>query len=237
MFLATAYTETPTAQSRRRNFCEHVRDGRLRPRKGKAARRSPFARLLQHGLAVSFRIASPSSSADGAARRRRCSRASWKGAIRPNSRSREKANFIAQGVHVGKNLRAGEARATFRSGKSFPATSRKPEVKARSRTKIEGVDEPERRTFLMANWSASSSRFASSKNSSATEQRECHRSHPGAERHGADSRRARALHLRISQPGAVAPLAARDLPAIDRDAFRRSCRIENAPGLPTRSKT
>ncbi len=49
-----------------------------------------------------------------------------------------------------------------------------------------------------------------------TDERKPHRSHSSAERHGADSGSACALHLRISQRGALAEMVARNVPSFSR---------------------
>ena len=95
----------------------------------------------------------------------RCFRASWKGAIRRNLRSREKATFVAQGVMSGKIFELAKP-ANVSLWKELSGYFARPEVKAKLAQEIGRRDASRNGAhFSWPIWSANSSRFGFSKNS------------------------------------------------------------------------
>ncbi len=212
-FLATAFTETPKANSPA-EFLEHLRRGNCAA-KGKGG--TPLA--LSHGFYNTLycfiqdrfeeRLGAAAPLVETMFAR------FMEGRDPTEFTLGEKVNFVAQGVRSGKIFELAK-RGNVSVWKDLSGYFAQPEVKARLAEEIEAVDEPERRTFLMANLVCERLAFRFfEKFVIATDKRKYHRSDPGAQRNGADPRRARALHLRISQSGAVAQMAARNLRAID----------------------
>src|SRR5437667_12446103 len=77
---------------------------------------------------------------------------------------REKMEFIVQGVVSGKIFEFVKP-ANVSLWKELSGYFARPEVKAKLAAQLDGVSEPERRTFLMANMVPSNSRFDFSRNS------------------------------------------------------------------------
>lgn len=147
-FLATAFTETPAARSPE-TFLRHVRDGSCTAR-GEAG--TPLA--LSHGFynTVSCYIQDRYKSQLGpAAPLLETMFARFMEGRDPTEFSlREKAQFLAQGVMSGKIFELAK-RGNVSIWKELSGYFARPEVKALLAQELDGVVEPERRTFLMAN--------------------------------------------------------------------------------------
>ena len=129
---------------------------------------------------------------------------------------REKAAFVAQGVMSGKIFELAKP-ANVSLWKELSSYFTRPEVKEISRARWKRCTEPERRTFSDGEPGLRAAHLSSFREiRPANPQRKHYRKHAGAERDRADPRRSRALHLRFSQPGAFAKMAARNLPRADR---------------------
>ena len=70
---------------------------------------------------------------------------------------------------------------------------------------------------------------------SANQQRQHGREHAGSQRDRADPGDSYAVHLRLSQPGALAKMAACTFSGLDRRNSSRVAKPQSAPGSPTRS--
>ncbi|MBA2743364.1 MAG: histidinol-phosphatase, partial [Chthoniobacterales bacterium] len=147
-FLASAYTETPPARSAA-EFLRHVREGSCAAR-GEAG--TPLA--LSHGFynTVSRYIQDRFKSQLGpAAPLLETMFARFMEGRDPTEFSlREKAQFLAQGVISGKIFELAK-RGNVSIWKELSGYFARPEVKALLARELDGVTEPERRTFLMAN--------------------------------------------------------------------------------------
>lgn len=147
-FLASAYTETPPARSAA-EFLRHVCEGACAAR-GEAG--TPLA--LSHGFynTVSRYIQDRFKSQLGpAAPLLETMFARFMEGRDPTEFSlREKAQFLAQGVISGKIFELAK-RGNVSIWKELSGYFARPEVKALLARELDGVTEPERRTFLMAN--------------------------------------------------------------------------------------
>ena len=151
---------------------------------------------------------------------------------------REKATFVAQGVMSGKIFElAKPANVSLWKELSsyFAQTGSESEILAQRNGRRDRAGAPHIPDGESRLRTTRLSPFREIR--SANQQRKHRRKHAGVERDRADPRRARALHLRFSQPGAVAQMAARSLSAISRRNPAAACKIASAPGSPTRSKT
>ncbi len=147
-FLATAFTETPKAKSPA-EFLEHLRAGNCEA-KGKGG--TPLA--LSHGFYNTLycfiqdrfeeRLGAAAPLVETMFAR------FMEGRDPTEFTLGEKVNFIAQGVRSGKIFELAK-RGNVSVWKDLSGYFAQPEVKARLAEEIEAVDEPERRTFLMAN--------------------------------------------------------------------------------------
>ncbi len=155
MFVASAYTETPTAKSAD-DFLRHVREGRCQP---KGSGGTPLA--LSHGfyntLSSFIQDRFTEKLGPGAPLVRQMFSRFMEGRDPTEFTLREKAKFAAQGVISGKIFELAKP-ANVSLWKDLSGHFARPEVKAILAKAIEGVSEPERRTFLMAN--LASERFA-----------------------------------------------------------------------------
>jgi len=147
-FLASAYTETPRARSAK-EFLKHVRDGECTPR-GEGG--TPLA--LSHGFynTVSSFIQERFTERLGPSAPLLETMFSrfMEGRDPTEFTLREKATFIAQGVMSGKIFELAKP-ANVSLWKGLSKHFARPKVKAQLAKEMEGVTEPERRTFLMAN--------------------------------------------------------------------------------------
>ena len=134
----------------RRAISRHIGAGGACTPRVRAALPSPSRTDSTTRFPVSSRTAFTNSSVRARRCWRRCSRASWRDAIRPNSLLREKAHFIAQGVLSGKIFELAKP-GNVSLWKELSGHFARPEVKAMLARAMERVTEPERRTFLMAN--------------------------------------------------------------------------------------
>ncbi|MGZ5022089.1 MAG: glycosyltransferase, partial [Chthoniobacterales bacterium] len=147
-FLATAFTETPKAISPAQ-FLGHVRNGKCEA-KGQGG--TPLA--LSHGFYNTLycfiqdrfeeRLGPAAPLVESMFSR------FMEGRDPTEFTLGEKVNFIAQGVRSGKIFELAK-RGNVSLWKELSGYFAQPEVKARLAEEIEAVDEPERRTFLMAN--------------------------------------------------------------------------------------
>ncbi|MGZ5020421.1 MAG: glycosyltransferase, partial [Chthoniobacterales bacterium] len=147
-FLATAFTETPKAISPAQ-FLGHVRNGKCEA-KGQGG--TPLA--LSHGFYNTLycfiqdrfeeRLGPAAPLVESMFSR------FMEGRDPTEFTLSEKVNFIAQGVRSGKIFELVK-RGNVSVWKELSGYFAQPEVKARLAEEIEAVDEPERRTFLMAN--------------------------------------------------------------------------------------
>ena len=129
---------------------------------------------------------------------------------------KEKAGFITQGVLSGKIFDLAKP-ANISLWRELSGYFSKPEVKAQMAREIADVTEPERRTFLMAN--AACEQLAFRFFEKFVQQIRAGNMIESIQALSSIAPIlvvARALHLRLPQPGAVAPLAARDLPRLHR---------------------
>lgn len=147
-FLASAYTETPAARSATA-LLEHVREGSCTPR-GEGG--TPLA--LSHGFynTVSRFIQDRFTERLGPSAPLLETMFSrfMEGRDPTEFTLREKATFIAQGVMSGKIFELAKP-ANVSLWKGLSKHFDQPKVKARLAKELDGVTEPERRTFLMAN--------------------------------------------------------------------------------------
>jgi glycosyltransferase involved in cell wall biosynthesis len=147
-FIASAYTETPPANSAK-EFLAHVREGACTAR-GKGG--TPLA--LSHGF---YNTAScfiqdrfhEKLGPSGALLEQMFSRF-MEGRDPTEFTVAEKINFITQGVLSGKIFELAKP-ANMSLWKALSGYFARPEVKAKLNEEISMVPEPERRTFLMAN--------------------------------------------------------------------------------------
>ena len=147
-FLATAFTETPKANSPA-EFLKHVRAGNCEA-KGKGG--TPLA--LSHGFYNTLycfiqdryeeRLGAAAPLVETMFTR------FMEGRDPTEFTIAEKMNFITQGVRSGKIFELAK-RGNVSMWKELSGYFAQSEVKARLTEEIEAVDEPERRTFLMAN--------------------------------------------------------------------------------------
>ena len=147
-FIASAYTETPPANSAK-EFLAHVREGACTTR-GKGG--TPLA--LSHGFynTVSCFIQDrfhEKLGPSGALLEQMFSRF-MEGRDPTEFTVAEKINFITQGVLSGKIFELAKP-ANMSLWKALSGYFARPEVKAKLNEEISMVPEPERRTFLMAN--------------------------------------------------------------------------------------
>jgi len=147
-FLASAYTETPRARSAK-EFLQHVRAGECTAR-GEGG--TPLA--LSHGFynTVSSFIQERFTERLGPSAPLLETMFSrfMEGRDPTEFTLREKATFIAQGVMSGKIFELAKP-ANVSLWKGLSKHFARPKVKAQLAKEMEGVTEPERRTFLMAN--------------------------------------------------------------------------------------
>ena len=132
------------------DFLEHIRAGDCTVHGAGRHAAGFFRTVFTTRSPVSSRIGSPKIS--GRPRRccDRCFRGSWRDRIRRNSRYAKKRPLSRKALCPEK-FSSWPSRPTFRSGKNSPAHFARPEVKRNLAREMEGVTEPERRTFLMAN--------------------------------------------------------------------------------------
>lgn len=147
-FLASAYTETPAAKSAQK-FLEHVRAGNC---KAEGSGGTPLA--LSHGFynTVSCFIQDRFHEKLGpsAVLLEQMFSRFMEGRDPTEFTLKEKATFIAQGVLSGKIFELAKP-VNVSLWKELSGYFQRPEVKAKLAEELNGVAEPERRTFLMAN--------------------------------------------------------------------------------------
>ena len=147
-FIASAYTETPPAKTAQK-FLEHVRAGACTVQ-GHGG--TPLA--LSHGFynTVSCFIQDRFHEKLGptAALLEQMFSRFMEGRDPTEFTLKEKATFIAQGVMSGKIFELAKP-ANVSLWKELSGYFQRPEVKAKLAEELNGVSEPERRTFLMAN--------------------------------------------------------------------------------------
>jgi glycosyltransferase involved in cell wall biosynthesis len=147
-FLAAAYTETPRARSAK-EFLHHVGGGACTPH-GEGG--TPLA--LSHGFynTVSCFVQDRFTErlGPGAPLLETMFSRFMEGRDPTEFTLREKASFVAQGVMSGKIFELAKP-ANVSLWKGLSKHFARPKVKAQLAKEMEGVTEPERRTFLMAN--------------------------------------------------------------------------------------
>ncbi|HMG04375.1 MAG TPA: glycosyltransferase [Chthoniobacterales bacterium] len=147
-FVAAAYTETPRARTAK-EFLQHIRKGACTPR-GEGG--TPLA--LSHGFynTVSCFIQDRFTErlGPGAPLLETMFSRFMEGRDPTEFTLREKVHFIAQGVMSGKIFELAKP-ANVSLWKGLSKHFARPKVKAQLAKEMEGVTEPERRTFLMAN--------------------------------------------------------------------------------------
>jgi glycosyltransferase involved in cell wall biosynthesis/predicted metal-dependent phosphoesterase TrpH len=147
-FIASAFTETPWAESAEK-FVEHVRNGDCSPR-GQGG--TPL--VLSHGFyntVVCFiQDRFNEKLGPGAALLEKMFSRFMEGRAPTEFSFKEKTEFIVQGVLSGKIFEFVKP-AHVSLWKELSGYFSQPEVKAKLAAQLSGVSEPERRTFLMAN--------------------------------------------------------------------------------------
>jgi glycosyltransferase involved in cell wall biosynthesis len=147
-FVATAYTETPSAGSAEK-FLDFVREGRCET-KGQGG--TPLA--LSHGLyntvASFIQDRFHEKLGPGAALVEQMFSRFMEGRDPTEFTFAEKASFIAQGVLSGKIFELAKP-VNMSLWKELSGYFNRPEWKSTLAEELDGVGEPERRTFLMAN--------------------------------------------------------------------------------------
>ena len=129
---------------------------------------------------------------------------------------REKATFVAQGVLSGKIFELAKP-ANVSLWNELSRYFARPEVKEKIAREVEVVAEPERRAFLLANIVSEQlafrffQRFVQQIDGGKSD-----RGHASAYRYRAASHCSVALHLRVSQSGALAQMVAGNFPGNDR---------------------
>ncbi len=155
MFAASAWTETPGAKSSD-EFLHHVREGRC---EAKGDGGTPLA--LSHGfyntLSSFIQDRFTEKLGPGAPLVRQMFSRFMEGRDPTEFTLREKATFLTQGVISGKLFELAKP-GNVSLWKDLSGHFGRPEVKAMLATALDGVPEPERRAFLMAN--LASERFA-----------------------------------------------------------------------------
>jgi glycosyltransferase involved in cell wall biosynthesis len=148
MFVASAFTETTTAQTAA-EFLEQIRAGNCSVH-GHGG--TPL--LLSHGfyntLACFIQDRFTENLGPAAPLLRQMFSRFMEGKDPTEFTLREKATFVAQGVMSGKIFELAKP-ANVSLWKELSSSFTKPEVKEALAREMEGVAEPERRTFLMAN--------------------------------------------------------------------------------------
>jgi glycosyltransferase involved in cell wall biosynthesis len=148
MFVASAFTETPDAKSSTQ-FLEHIRGGHCSMH-GQGG--TPL--LLSHGfyntLACFIQDRFTENLGPAAPLLRQMFSRFMEGKDPTEFTLREKATFVAQGVMSGKIFELAKP-SNVSLWKELSGSFTKPEVKEILAREMEGVTEPERRTFLMAN--------------------------------------------------------------------------------------
>src|SRR5436190_4355312 len=147
-FIATAYTETPRADSTDK-FLEHIRTGKCQAH-GHGG--TPLA--LSHGfyntVACFIQDHFHEKLGPSAALVEQMFSRFMEGRDPTEFTLAEKANFVAQGVLSGKIFDLVKP-ANLSLWKELSGYFARPEVKAKLAERLDAVHEPERRTFLMAN--------------------------------------------------------------------------------------
>ncbi len=148
MFFASAFTETPEAKTPAQ-FLEHVRAGRCEPR-GQAG--TPLA--LSHGfyntLSSFLQQRFHEKLGPGGALLEQMFSRFMEGRDPTQFTLREKATFLAQGVLSGKIFELAKP-ANVSLWNELSRYFAQPEVKEKIAHEVDAVEEPERRTFLLAN--------------------------------------------------------------------------------------
>jgi glycosyltransferase involved in cell wall biosynthesis len=147
-FVASAFTETPPAKSAEK-FLEYVRNGDCGPR-GHGG--TPL--VLSHGfyntVACFIQDRFNEKLGPGAALLEKMFSRFMEGRAPTEFSLKEKMEFIVQGVLSGKIFEFVKP-ANVSLWKELSGYFARPEVKAKLAAQLDGVSEPERRTFLMAN--------------------------------------------------------------------------------------
>src|SRR5881409_3379634 len=147
-FAASAFTETPAAGSAE-EFLKSVRNGKCTPR-GHGG--TPL--ILSHGfyntVACFIQDRFHEKLGPGAALVEKMFSRFMEGRAPTEFSLREKMEFVTQGVMSGKIFELVKP-ANVSLWKELSGYFARPEVKAKLAAQLEGVSEPERRTFLMAN--------------------------------------------------------------------------------------
>src|SRR3984893_1973474 len=148
MFMASAYTETPAAKTPAK-FLAHVREGNCTAR-GEGG--TPLA--LSHGfyntVGVFIQERFHEKLGPSATLLEKMFSRFMEGLDPTEFTLAEKAGFVAQGVLSGKIFELAKP-ANVSLWKELSGYFSRPEVKAKLAQELDGVPEPERRTFLMAN--------------------------------------------------------------------------------------
>src|SRR5215471_16698150 len=147
-FIASAYTETPAADSAE-GFLEHIRAGKCDAH-GQGG--TPLA--LSHGfyntVGCFIQDRFHEKLGPSAALVEQMFSRFMEGRDPTEFTLAEKASFIAQGVLSGKIFELAKP-ANMSLWKELSGYFAKPEVKARMAAELDAIEEPERRTFMMAN--------------------------------------------------------------------------------------
>src|SRR5438046_3357735 len=147
-FVASAFTETPAVDSAEK-FLELVRDGHCT-----ASGQGGTPLMLSHGfyntVACFIQDRFHEKLGPGAALLEKMFSRFMEGRAPTEFTLREKMEFIVQGVVSGKIFEFVKP-ANVSLWKELSGYFARPEVKAKLAAQLDGVSEPERRTFLMAN--------------------------------------------------------------------------------------
>ena len=147
-FVASAYTEVPEARTAQ-EFLQNVRSGECKPR-GEGGTPLAFSHGFYNTLACFFQDRFTERLGPTAPLLETMFSRFMEGHDPTEFTLREKATFVAQGVMSGKIFELAKPR-NVSLWKGLSKHFARPKVKAQLAKEMEGVTEPERRAFLMAN--------------------------------------------------------------------------------------
>jgi glycosyltransferase involved in cell wall biosynthesis/predicted metal-dependent phosphoesterase TrpH len=147
-FAASAFTETPSADSAK-EFLNHIRNGDCNPR-GQAGTPLILSHSFYNTVSCFIQDRFQEKLGPGAALVEKMFSRFMEGRAPTEFTLREKMEFIVQGVLSGKIFEFAKP-ANVSLWNELSGYFARPEVKAKLAAQLDGVSEPERRTFLMAN--------------------------------------------------------------------------------------
>ncbi len=207
-FLASAFTETPAAADSRQNFSISFANGAAaRARSGRDAANA-FTRFLQHASLFHSGPVYGKARTGGALVEQMFSRF-MEGRDPTEFTLKEKTDFLVQGVLSGKIFEFAKP-ANVSLWKELSGSFARPEVKAKLAAQLDKVERTGAADISDGEHGRRATRVSLFQQiRSGTQQRKHGREHAGSQRHCTDPGDPDALHLRLSQSGALAQVAAR----------------------------